>query len=173
MTHSTDTLPERRPARRGRDLGTKQWLLLCETFATLAGASAAIAALPFRRVVALASRDVLGSRSSRFDTEDLVWAVEAIARRVPWRTVCFQKGLALHLMLRRHGIPSVLHYGVGKGNDGELAAHVWIGVGDQTVLGGEVIDRFRRLASYPGPAEGAYRPAVAPERLDLRDTTPL
>lgn len=149
MTNPTETFPGRRPARRIRDLDAGQWLLLAETFATLAVASAAIAVLPFRRVVQLASRDHTGERRGRFGADELVWAVEAVGRRVPWRTVCFQKGLALHLMLRRRGISSMLRYGVGKGDEGQLAAHVWIDVDSRTVMGGDVADRFSCLASYP------------------------
>lgn len=52
-------------------------------------------------------------------------------------------------MLRRRGIASQLHYGVGKGEQGELAAHVWISVAGETVLGGEVAHNFRCLATYP------------------------
>ena len=149
MTNPTDIFPSRRRARRVRDLDAGQWLLLGETVMTLAAASAAIATLPFRRVVQIASRDRLGGRADRLGLEQLVWAVEAVARRMPWRTVCFQKGLALHLLLRRRGISSVLHYGVGKDEAGELAAHVWIVVDDRIVLGGEEVDRFSCLATYP------------------------
>jgi hypothetical protein len=71
---------------------------------------------------------------------------------VPWKAVCFQQGLALHLMLRRRGIASVLNYGVGKKEDERLAAHVWVDVGSETVIGGEEAPRFARLARFPGEA---------------------
>lgn len=122
-----------------------------ETMATLAAASAAIRLLPFRRVVALADRAVVADApgDAAATVRRLVWAVEAAARRAPWRTVCFQKGLTLHLMLRRRGIASLLHYGVGKDEARALAAHVWISVDDAIVQGGDVVDRFRCLATYP------------------------
>ena len=152
MINRMNTSADRAHADRKRHLGPREWLLLAETMATLAAASAAIQILPFRKVVRLASPRPKAGRSPALvhnGADRVIWAVEAVARRVPWRTVCFQKGLALHLMLRRRGVDSMLHYGAGKDAEGALAAHVWISVDGQTVLGGDVAERFHCLATYP------------------------
>lgn len=125
--------------------------LLAEALATLAWASAAILLLPFRRVAALAETGVGRAREGDADVATLRRAVDAWARRVPWKAVCFQRGLALHLMARRRGIASVLHYGVAQEPDG-LAAHVWVSVGGRTVIGGEQAPRFTCLARFPASA---------------------
>jgi hypothetical protein len=138
-----------RPAR----LGLAEWGLLAEALVTLAAASAAIRAIPFRRVAAAAAR--WGRAATRHDPETVRrtrWAVEAWSRRVPWRTVCFQKGLTLHLMLRRRGIESVLLYGVAQQPERGLAAHVWVDVGEESVIGGEEAAGFTCLARFPGEA---------------------
>lgn len=123
--------------------------MLAEALAALALASLAIALLPFRRVAAAASAPARGP--ARTDSETVRRARSAIAgwsRRVPWRTVCFQKGLALHWMLRRRGIRSVLFYGARCDGDG-MAAHVWVDVDGETVIGGEEAPRFSCLARFP------------------------
>jgi hypothetical protein len=123
--------------------------ILAEALATLALASLAIALLPFRRVAAAASAP--GRGPERTDPETVRRARSAItgwSRRVPWRVVCFQKGLALHWMLRRRGIPSVLLYGARREADG-LAAHVWVDVDGETVIGGEEAPGFACLARFP------------------------
>jgi len=123
--------------------------MLAEALAALALASLAIALLPFRRVAAFASPS--GQRPPRTDSETVRRARSAVtgwARRVPWRAVCFQKGLALHWMLRRRGIPSVLLYGARRDGDG-LAAHVWVDVDGETVIGGEEAPNFACLARFP------------------------
>lgn len=152
-TMTDPTLPShsRRPARRAGDLHPWQWLLLVEALTVLAGTSLAIAVLPFRWIVRYVSRGSTSVRSSGdlYTIDDIRWTVEAVARRVPWRTVCFQKGLALHFMLRRRCVPSLLHYGVGKTEDGGLGAHVWVSVEGVIVMGGDVVGRFRSLATYP------------------------
>src|SRR4051794_26815455 len=126
--------PLARP-RRTR-LRPSDWPLFAEALAALALASLAIALLPFRRVAAAAS--VRGRRAERIDPHPVRrvrGAVQGWARGVPGKAVCFQRGLALHWMLRRRGIPSVLLYGARRDGDG-LAAHVWIDVGGETVIGG-------------------------------------
>ena len=80
------------------------------------------------------------------------WAVQAWARHVPWRAVCFQQGLALHWMLRRRGVASVLLYGVAKRGGEGLAAHVWVDVDGATVIGGEEAPNFVCLARFPPEA---------------------
>lgn len=123
--------------------------MLAEALAALALASLAIAFLPFRRVAAFASPR--GHGPARTDAETVRRARSAVtgwSRRVPWRAVCFQKGLALHWMLRRRGIRSVLLYGARRDGDG-LAAHVWVDVDGETVIGGEEAPSFACLARFP------------------------
>lgn len=124
-------------------------LLLAEALATLALASLAIRLLPFRKVVGAAgSAEVRGpARDSESEARKVVWAVGAWARRVPWRAVCFQRGLAVHVMLRRRGIESHLHYGISQA-DG-LKAHVWVSSAGRDVIGGEEAAGFSCLATYP------------------------
>ncbi len=115
----------------------------------LAAASLAIAVLRFRRVAAMAdgaweSRTVEPASLARIG-----WAVEAAARRVPWRTVCFQKGLAAHWMLRRRRIASTLCYGVRQSADKGVEAHVWVVSGDHEVIGCEIADQFGEVARFP------------------------
>ena len=77
-------------------------------------------------------------------------AVQAWARRLPWRTMCFEQGLAAHWMLRRRGYSSTLHYGAAT-IDGELKAHVWVRSGDEDVIGCENAGDYALLARFPEP----------------------
>jgi hypothetical protein len=138
---ATRSPPERRTL--------SDWALLAEALAALALASLAIALLPFRKVAAAAS--ARGPREARADPEmvrRVRGAVQGWSRRVPWKAVCFQRGLALHWMLRRRGIRSVLLYGARHKGDG-LAAHVWVDVDGETVIGGEEAPEFACLARFP------------------------
>jgi hypothetical protein len=142
--------PATRSAPRRRNLS--DWLLLAEALAALVLASLAIALLPFRQIAAAAS--VRGPGEARSDPEmvrRVRGAVQGWARRVPWKAVCFQRGLALHWMLRRRGIPSVLLYGARHQGEG-LTAHVWVDVDGETVIGGEEAPQFACLARFPPDA---------------------
>jgi hypothetical protein len=60
-----------------------------------------------------------------FGAEDAVWAVCAVARRVPG-TACLARSLALQGVLRTAGIASELRIGVAKDASEGLIAHAWI-----------------------------------------------
>jgi hypothetical protein len=142
-------------AKRFAVLPWRDRVMLVEALLLLSVASLAIGLLPFRNVVSLgsAASDAGAGPSAQLGlVRKCRWAVTAWANRVPWRAVCFQRGLALHWMLRRRGVPSLLHYGVGRSEDGELRAHVWVSVTGEIVLGGEVADQFACLATYPPAA---------------------
>ena len=105
-------------------------LLLLEATVWLAVAGFAIAMLPFRYVGRLAASRVRGAQPPQqiraTEVKRVGWAIVAAARRVPWHTMCFQQGLAAQFMLRRRGIPSVLHYGAAQDQQQGLSAHVWV-----------------------------------------------
>jgi hypothetical protein len=123
-----------------------------EAVAWLVLAGLALRALTFARVAALASGPPFSASATRTDddmADRIGWAVEAAARRLPWRPLCFERGLAAHMMLRRRGQPSMLHYGARS--DGSLgpSAHVWVRLGARDVVGGEEAARFATLATFP------------------------
>src|SRR5665213_3764345 len=98
--------------------------------------------MPFRRLAASASRPRAPARGRSSPPAKIRWAVEAWARRVPWKAVCFQRGLAAHVMLRRRGLNSILHYGVARKEEEGLAAHVWISLDGTILLGGREAPDF-------------------------------
>ncbi|MEO7820589.1 MAG: lasso peptide biosynthesis B2 protein [Sphingomicrobium sp.] len=127
--------------------------LLAEALVELMRASAVIAFAPFRRAVAFGSRPLGRAEPTSAEAAETIatvrWSVEAVAARVPWRTVCFQMGLALQRMLRRRGIPAQLYYGIGKATDGKLQAHVWVAADQAIAIGGESAARFATVAVFP------------------------
>lgn len=134
------------------EAGKKQ--LIVEAVLALLIASGAIRLLPFRRAFKVGTRPL--GRKRAVAIRDAVWAVEAAGARVPWRVVCFQKGLALQAMLRRRGIDAQLHYGVGFDPARSLRAHVWVSAEGDIVIGGDEAPKFRLLASMPpGAAESS------------------
>ena len=139
--------------RRLSRLHWRQWLLLCEASAMLALASVAIRLVPFKTLVgALGAAHPRPGGDSSSDvrrTDDACWAVRAAAPFLPWRTVCFQKGLALHVMLWRRGISSLLHYGVAQREEKGLSAHVWVSARGRVLIGGREAEEFACLATYP------------------------
>jgi hypothetical protein len=126
----------------------RQWLLI-EATAAVAVASAAVQMLPFRRSIRLGARRLASTpKANAARMAEVRWAVEAAARRAPWRALCIQKGLALQWMLRRRGVDAVLHYGIAREPAGDLQAHVWVAAGDAIVIGGAEAPRFKCVAKF-------------------------
>jgi hypothetical protein len=133
------------PARELRDAATAA--------ALLAWASLTLKLLPFARAISSASGPVRRQgRKSDVSLEQLVIAVRRASDVVPWRSVCIHQGLALQRFLRSRGFDAVLCYGTAH-VDGELKSHVWVKVGDRTVIGGEEAPDYQLLATYPDTAQ--------------------
>jgi hypothetical protein len=73
--------------------------------------------------------------------------VERIARRLPWRPTCLRQALATRWLLRRRGIPTVMHLGVASAR--EMDAHAWVTVHHWSVVGRRW-GRFTPVASFDG-----------------------
>lgn len=132
-------------------------LLLLEATIWLAVAGVSIALLPFRYVGCMAAlpvrRQAPPPHKRLNSVERVRWAIVACARRVPWRAMCFEQGLAAQFMLRRRGMPSILYYGAAPDDQKGLAAHVWVRDGDIEVIGCDIASRFAVLATFP-PNDG-------------------
>ena len=134
--------------RKFRRLDRERRALLFRAAVVLSRASAEVAWLPFRRAIRFGSVAISPSRRDRL--EDCVWAVEVVARRLPWRTMCIEKGLAAQRLLRRSGADARLHYGARHDpNSAKLEAHVWVTVDGHPMIGGEEAAGFAEVASYP------------------------
>jgi hypothetical protein len=81
-----------------RQVSWADLLLLMEALATLTVASLVIRVLPFRNVIAMAALKRTsfgrGGEGVAHELQRVRWAIVACAKRVPFKAVCFQKGLS-------------------------------------------------------------------------------
>jgi hypothetical protein len=123
-------------------------LLLAEAGAVILVASLALRLVPFRTLAERLDSGRKGGRQA--DAETVYWlrrAVLAWARRLPWRALCFEQGLAAFALLRRRGLKATLHFGAAT-IDGELKAHVWVTSGKAEVVGCENKEDFGLLKRF-------------------------
>ena len=123
-------------------------LLLAETGAAILAASLMVRLVPFRTLASWLSSGARGHVAA--DAETAYWlrrSILAWARRLPWRALCFEQGVAAHLLLRRRRLASTLHYGAAT-TDGKLQAHVWVTSGETPLVGCENRDDFHLLARF-------------------------
>jgi hypothetical protein len=98
------------------------------------------------RVLAWADRPP--SRIRRFAADEtgwVSWAVESLGMKS--NVLCLPRALAAHAMLRRRGIASRLCLGAAR-RDGAVAAHAWVEVDGEKVVGAAEAEGFTTLAAY-------------------------
>ena len=126
-----------------RDAGSRS--LLLEAALTVAVVRIALSLVPYRVLRAL-RRPIVRFASTlsrrRCDPANLVAAVRTASRHIPMAT-CLTQAIALHLMLERRRIESVVEVGVTR-RDGRFAAHAWVRQGGVALIGGSV-DSYRPL----------------------------
>jgi len=140
---------------RNPDLATADYARFAEASAMLALAAVLIPLLPFKllvRTLAWGGADPAKHERPQPLAARLTLAVERASRRMPWRTVCFHRGLATHWMLRRRGLESILHYGVGHG-EGRLGAHVWVSLDGHILIGADEAASHACVASFPAAGD--------------------
>lgn len=150
-----------RPLRAARlflRLGRRQQVLLLEATAALAIARLRLAVSPFSWVARSLGRfsasppevtteqQVAGAKLEL--VREIRWAVRLAARRVPFRAVCLPQAIAAHAMLRRRGIPAVLHLGATPGNDQPMSAHAWLHAEGLRVTGYPIAPDIVEIGSF-------------------------
>jgi Transglutaminase-like superfamily len=129
---------------------TMRRVYLREAAVMLVLAQLAVRFIPPARVFAWANRPP--RRIHRFAVDEanwVSWAVESLGAK-PWmHALCLPRALAAHAMLRRRGIASRLCIGVAREGD-KLAAHAWVEIGKDKIIGGTEADEFTRLAEFGG-----------------------
>ncbi|WP_265569356.1 lasso peptide biosynthesis B2 protein [Sphingomicrobium nitratireducens] len=123
-------------------------LLLAETFGDLVAASLALRLRSFEAIVSGRDAPANLPQVAPHDAVMLERALKAWNRRLPWRTLCFEQGLAAERWLRRRGLASRLHYGAAGRGEGPVA-HVWVTSGTVPVVGCEQAGEFVELAQFP------------------------
>ena len=131
-----------------------QRFLLLEAALNLFGAQLIIRLVPFRRIAS--SLGELGqtqetpaaSPEQQQQARRIGWAVNRLARYLPWDAKCLAQAVAARWMLRRRRLPSVLYLGVDRGEESWLDAHAWIRCGVEFVTGERHHERYKVLATF-------------------------
>jgi Transglutaminase-like superfamily len=125
---------------------TMRRVYLREAAVMLVLARLALRFIPPARIFAWADRQP--RRIQRFAADEaqwVSWAIEQIGART--NALCLPRALAAHAMLRRRGIVSRLCLGVARDGDA-FAAHAWVEIGKDKVVGGSEADGFTLLTAY-------------------------
>lgn len=122
----------------------------------LTAAKVMVSVMPFKRIIAVAAPGAFESPRVLAAREQgrSLWIgsfVEAVSLRVPWKSRCYDRAVAVCMMLRLLGIPGTVYFGIRKSPDAELSAHAWVRSGSFTVAGAEGSEDYTVLYSGSFP----------------------
>jgi hypothetical protein len=138
---------------RYRALGPDRRARLREALAALFLARAALLCLPFRRIAA--GLGAMGAESPlelpeqhHAAVEEVSWAVQAVAHRVPWDSRCLAQALAAYRLLKRRGIAATVYFGVKRDPAVPFSAHAWVRCGGRIVTGASGVEAYTVLMQF-------------------------
>jgi hypothetical protein len=144
-------------------VGHKRRALLAEAVLSLLAARATLIFVSFpqlaRRLGAMVppadarvgKAAVLDNYEQAFIAREVGWSVTRAACFMPFKAVCLQQAMAARSMLRRRGVPSVLHFGAARGETKPLDAHAWLDAAGVEVTGYPVEARLTEIACFVQP----------------------
>ncbi|MEN8141908.1 MAG: lasso peptide biosynthesis B2 protein [Thermodesulfobacteriota bacterium] len=101
--------------------------------------------VPFNRLLTQLAGQPLAQPAARLERQRLLWIFRAACRLIPL-TTCLSRAMAGYILLCRYGLAPTLHIGVAKDPEQELAAHAWLTLAGQVVVGHiPDLERFREL----------------------------
>ncbi len=79
------------------------------------------------------------------------WAIAAAGAQVPWHSTCLMNAFAGKMLLRRRRVASTVYLGARRSQDAlntRLAAHAWLRVGSQIILGADEAAYYQPVAWF-------------------------
>jgi hypothetical protein len=139
-------------------LSGRERALLVAAGVVVAGVRAALILLPSRLIIRYISR--LGAHTNEREPHtvplsEVIWAVEAVTRRLRGSS-CVTESVSALLLLRRHGYAARFCVGVARGPRGDFQAHAWLEREGRTVIGRRV-QQYVRLPDLAGVPAGEQR----------------
>jgi len=131
-------------------MSLRDWSLFSQAWLLLLMSDIAVRHVPLPRIQSFASIGSRTHQSTRLEdvaVADRVTAmVERAARNHLYPMTCLRQSLTLQWLLRRHGIESVLKFGVRREGFG-IVAHSWVEYTNQSERRESGTDRFTELVS--------------------------
>jgi hypothetical protein len=148
----------RRRLRRFGQVGAHRRALLIEAALLLVAARMALIAIPFSHLARALGTFVppndpraakrIAREADSVIAEEVGWAVTRAALHLPFEAVCLPQAMAARVMLKRRGVPSVMHFGAAKGSDKPLDTHAWLDAAGVEVTGYPAAAAFAEIGCF-------------------------
>ncbi|WP_316676942.1 lasso peptide biosynthesis B2 protein [uncultured Tolumonas sp.] len=103
---------------------------------------------PSQRLFQFSPFDASITSRNQTDIKQIIKRIQQIAALVWWRALCLEQALTLSVFLTRQQRAHTLFIGVKRDQQNTFAAHAWVSIEREVVLGGPV-DDYQIIATYP------------------------
>lgn len=133
----------------------KLWLM--PAWLMLGVSRMAVLLVPFRKIARWLGREAgtaqtvpLLTATQRHQTLLIGRTVRLAARYAPWDANCFAQAITAGFLLRVHGIPHSVFFGLKRADTPQMSmdAHAWTAAGDVAVTGGYSFNVFTIVAAF-------------------------
>ena len=124
------------PSKRYLALSWQRKKLLCRTCLLFLALRLCMGRVALKKIIRfLSTRGKITNTGNRLcHRDDILWSVQAVGRRMPSGT-CLLNALVAEYLFKKNGINSRLFIGVQKKSKNRLAAHAWVTIDEQVVVG--------------------------------------
>jgi len=148
--------------RRFSDLGGPGLFQFAEACFFLTLATAAVYFLPFRTYAPILGEQTNEKNfsiipSPKYDLHLFMSAIRRGSRYLPFECKCLVQALAARGMLGLRKLPSTVHLGVAKDENGKLKAHAWVKVDEIFITGRGGVHEYIEITRFLSkPISGHY-----------------
>jgi hypothetical protein len=123
---------------RYRRLKYHEFVIFVEAWLALHWSKVLILFFPFQKIAGRLGHPQKETPAEELNDTEVVLSAIATARAARYalyRTQCFDKSLAVMILLKRRKIPATIYFGL-KRDTGFLQAHAWLRCGNKIITGG-------------------------------------
>ncbi len=134
-------------------LTLRDYLFFAEAWILLLTAKAIIYFLPMKILAKIIGGYMdKPSDMTKQDDENKIAEIKLAVQRADkysfWQNKCFNKSVALRMMLNMRNIKNTLYLGVSKEDKDKLNAHAWIKIDDEIIIGGNHSKNYSVVAWF-------------------------
>jgi Transglutaminase-like superfamily len=133
-----------------RRLKYHECIIFVEAWLALHWSKLMILFFPFQKIAARLGYPQKETPAEELNNSDVVLVAIGTARAVRYalyKSQCFDKSLAVMILLKRRKIPTTIYFGL-KRDAGYLQAHAWLRCGNKIITGGLGQDEYAPVAWF-------------------------
>ncbi len=89
-------------------------------------------------------------KSSEIDPKNIMWAISAALKYLPFKAMCLNQALVAQKMLKKRNTSGLLFLGVGMDDKDEkgMIAHAWVKCNENIITGNNSLEKYKVISTF-------------------------